>query len=337
MQNTGIEWCDDTDNPIRVKGGGFYCVKCSPGCKFCYAETVNNRFFHDTHVDYKKLLKYPELELREDIVDGWKNKKKRRRIFVSSMTDVFGEFVSTKMIRYILDGMIEADQHIFLLLTKRSVRMKAVISDYCRSRGIDRLPMHIYCMVSVENQEYANERIFDLCTTQCSSRALSIEPLLGGVELTDLVHGGVMWNCLNGVFDLPEIPHPNILGAIDWVIVGGESGTKARPMNPNWVRTIKYECANHNVPFLFKQWGEYAEYEHVDPTMDIIEYGRGGKGYQHLLINDAGETGVDARELKGTQAILYRFGRSLCGNTLDGYQYKEVTKDMQEIIDSNKK
>lgn len=337
MENTHIQWTDRTDNPIVKVDGGFYCFKVSPGCTNCYAERDNNRFNHETHQAYKNMKTYPHLKLRHDILEKWAKMKRRRRIFVSSMTDVFGEFVPAMFVFEILDAMIAAPQHIFQVLTKRSARMKKLVKEYCQATGIPSLPLHIYLIVSVERQKEANERIYDLCTTMCGSRGLSMEPLLGRVELTGLEQDGVVWNCLNGIFNNRPPLTGGVLGTIDWVIVGGESGHKARPMNPDWVSGLHTECMRYSVPFFFKQWGEYSEYEVVDPTMDIVEDGRGGKGYKHLCMNDAGETSDDARTLIGQQVVLYRFGRSLTGRKLKDVEYNEMPGDMQALVDENAK
>src|ERR1700761_2972883 len=93
MINSHIGWTDDTYNPITMEGGGFYCFKVSPGCTNCYAETVNNRFNHDNALPYRNMKEYPNLVLNEGMLAGWARKKKSRKNFLSSMTDVFGEFV----------------------------------------------------------------------------------------------------------------------------------------------------------------------------------------------------------------------------------------------------
>jgi protein gp37 len=171
--------------------------------------------------------------------------KEPRVIFVNSMSDLFHEDVPDDFIRQVFEVMIKANHHVFQVLTKRSDRMtKWMRKNYRftneRVNGRPLLPGHIWLGVSVENQKYIS-RIKHLQQAPARVRFLSLEPLLGPVELT-----------------------ASLLRGIHWVIVGGESGHKARPMNPDWAISIQRRCLEHGVPFFFKQWGAFsAEGERV--------------------------------------------------------------------------
>lgn len=254
MKDSKIEWTDDTENIIEVEGGGFYCVKVSRGCKHCYAETFNKRLCGMKHVQafpYKHMAEPPKLALLQDRIDGWARQKRGRKKFVSSMTDVFGEFVPVEWCYKILDGMVAASQHIFQVLTKRAARMKMIVNDYCQARGIEELPQHIWLMVSVEDQD-AVSRVRDLVATRCAIRGLSVEPLVGDVNL-----------CMSADFQVWQqgqfrnMYDSKLIKFIHWVIVGGESGMKAEPMKPTWVYSLQKQCSLYDVPFFFKQWGEW--------------------------------------------------------------------------------
>ena len=158
-------------------------------------------------------------------------------IFVNSMSDLFHKEVPDQFIKQVFETMCLADHHIFQVLTKRSERMLQWTKEYV-VKG--KLPEHIWMGVSVENQDYV-WRIKELQRVPAKVRFLSIEPLLGPVHL-----------------------RAKDLYGIHWVIVGGESGPKARPMDPQWARDIRQQCQKYGVDFFFKQWGAYnAEGERV--------------------------------------------------------------------------
>ncbi|HYQ86960.1 MAG TPA: phage Gp37/Gp68 family protein [Bacteroidota bacterium] len=223
-----IEWTDSTWNPVTG------CTKISPGCKHCYAETFAERFRGVPGHPYEQgfdLKLWPE---RLKMPLRWKEPK---MIFVNSMSDLFHEKVPDEFVRKIFDVMVKADQHIFQVLTKRSERLMAWTRENYRFinekiNGRQRLPKNIWLGVSVENQEYTS-RIVHLQKVPARIRFLSIEPLLGPVKLTAAM-----------------------LRGIHWVIVGGESGPGARPMEKAWVDSIRLQCKAYYVPFFFKQWGK---------------------------------------------------------------------------------
>ena|SRR3989338_4700604 len=216
-----IEWTDATWNPVTG------CTKISPGCMHCYAETFAERFRGVPGHPYEQgfdLKLWPE---RLTLPLIW---KEPRRVFVNSMSDLFHKDVPDEFIDQVFETMRQAEHHVFQVLTKRPARLFT----WSKSRFSSiRWPSNVWIGVSVENQSYT-WRIKDLVQVPASIRFLSIEPLLGPVEL-----------------------ETTLLKHIRWVIVGGESGHGARPMKPEWVRTIRAQCLASNVKFFFKQWGAY--------------------------------------------------------------------------------
>jgi protein gp37 len=219
-----IEWTDATWNPVRG------CTKISPGCKHCYAETFAERFRgvpgHPFEFGF-------DLRLVPDKLDQPLHWRRPRKIFVNSMSDLFHEQVPTDYIAAVGNVMREADWHIFQVLTKRPHRMSTLLSNELRWLG--NLP-NVAFGVSVEDRAYGIPRIDVLRTSPAQIRFLSIEPLLEDLGSMDLTN-------------------------IDWVIVGGESGPKARPMMRSWVVRIRRECRLQHVPFFFKQWGGVRKHE----------------------------------------------------------------------------
>lgn len=215
---TSIEWTDATWNPVRG------CSKISPGCKFCYAERFAERFRGVPGHPFEQgfdLRLVPE-KMNEPL--RWKSPKK---IFVNSMSDLFHEAVPDSYILQIAGIMREANWHIFQILTKRHERMSRLLAGPLRTFAAE---PHIWWGVSVEDKKHGLPRLRTLRKTPIAVRFLSIEPLLE---------------------DLGQID----LKGISWVIVGGESGPGARPMKPDWVRSIQRQCGRDEVPFFFKQWG----------------------------------------------------------------------------------
>ncbi len=195
------------------------CSKVSTGCAHCYAERMAKRLKAMGQPNYAKGFQVATHDHVLDLPLRW---KKPQVIFVNSMSDLFHVRVSKNFILRVFDVMNRADRHLFQILTKRSERLAEL------SPLLPWAP-NIWMGVSVETTECAF-RIDDLRRTAAATKFLSLEPLLG--PLPDL--------------DLREI---------DWVIVGGESGPGARPMDPAWAADIRDQCRSANVPFFFKQWG----------------------------------------------------------------------------------
>lgn len=195
------------------------CTKISPGCKNCYAERLALRLKEMGNPRYKNGFR---ITLHPDQLDLPLRWGKPKMIFVNSMSDLFHESVPDEYIKKVFAIMVKADWHVFQILTKRAERL---------SKLAPQLPWpgHVWQGVSVESQPYT-KRVTALRKVPASVRFLSVEPLLG-----------------------PIIKLP--LDGIHWVIVGGESGPRHRPINPQWVREIRKQCLTANVPFFFKQWG----------------------------------------------------------------------------------
>ena len=237
---TGIEWTDATWNPTTG------CVKVSSGCKHCYAERDWARL---VHLPAYAGRSFTDVACHPDRLDQPLRWQKPRMIFVNSMSDLFHESIPDEFIERVLITTVHAQQHIFQILTKRPERMRDVMRRWTDMNG--RVQRNLWLGVSVEDQAAAYERTPLLLQTPAAVRWLSMEPLLGLVDV------GLYLSRTNmpGLSMMPGFVDP--LPGIDWVVGGGESGPKARPMHPQWARSLRDQCAAANVPFLFKQWGEW--------------------------------------------------------------------------------
>ena len=198
------------------------CTQVSPGCAHCYAKTFAERFRGVPGHPYEYGF---DLTLRPGRLEQPLQWKKARLIFVNSMSDLFHEDVPEEFIRQVFEVMAAAHWHTFQLLTKRSQRLAELAPALS-------FPDNLWAGVSVENQRWTT-RIDDLRRIDAGVRFLSCEPLLGPLQLD--------------------------LRGVHWVIVGGESGPRARRMDPGWARSIRGQCQDAGVAFFFKQWGAYDE------------------------------------------------------------------------------
>ncbi|MBW8777125.1 MAG: phage Gp37/Gp68 family protein [Stenotrophomonas sp.] len=281
---TGIEWTDATWNPVRG------CSRVSEGCRNCYAEKVAQRFCGPGQ-PYEGLVhgRTKGWNGKVRLVDtalAWPLKKRKpRRIFVNSMSDLFHESVPDDFIAAVFGIMAESPQHTFQILTKRPERMRAWFDRAGAAprawlheavKGVmgydnpqrpavneDRWPLpNVWLGVSVEDQEAADVRVPLLLQVPAAVRWLSVEPLLAPVDLSGWLFGR----------EAPCAPCPRDEdcecgwsgrhkldgeAALHWIVVGGESGARARPMHPDWARSLRDQCAAAGVPFLFKQWGAW--------------------------------------------------------------------------------
>ncbi|MCC7369860.1 MAG: phage Gp37/Gp68 family protein [Chloroflexi bacterium] len=248
--NSAIEWTDATWNPVTG------CSKVSEGCRNCYAEALSLRFGRSTK-PWAAQFADENVVLHPDRLDYPLKWKDARRIFVNSMSDLFHENIDDGFVCRVFKVMGAASHHTYQVLTKRPARMQALIqrwSDAFHGKRLDSdqgentwPPPHIWLGVSVEDQKTADERIPLLLNTPAAVRFLSCEPLLASIDLcqaagapTDHAHG---FACRTFLRDL------------HWVIVGGESGPRFRPLDLDWARSLRDQCISADVPFFFKQVG----------------------------------------------------------------------------------
>lgn len=270
-ENSKIEWTDSSWNPIRG------CSRVSEGCVNCYAEGIAARFSGPGQ-PYERLAKRMggaprwtgDVRFIESALTAPLRWKRPRKIFVNSMSDLFHEKVPDEWIDKIFAVMAIAHWHTFQILTKRPERMRqycgsdevlgrvvSLINEWAHEfasvevrhkpdglRGL--ILLNIWLGVSVEDQATADERIPLLMQTPAAVRFISAEPLLGPLTISYLE-----W------------------ARLDWVICGGESGAKARPMHPAWARGLRNQCHKLGIPFFFKQWGEWAPVE--EPASEEAE------------------------------------------------------------------
>lgn len=217
--NSKIEWTEQTWNPVTG------CTKISPGCKYCYAEVMAKRLQAMGAAGYENGFR--QISLMHERLAQPIARKKPTIYFVNSMSDLFHEDVPFDFIDKVFGTIQLTPQHAYQILTKRAERM----NEYFQTRVV---PDNAWLGVSVEDKAYGLARIPYLQAIQAKTRFLSIEPLL-----EDL-----------GRFSLR---------GIHWVIVGGESGTKARPMEESWVLKIRDRCERSDIDFFFKQWGSWGQ------------------------------------------------------------------------------
>ena len=283
-EGTAIEWADHTFNAWEG------CHKVSPGCDNCYAETRNCRFHGGQH--WGPPAKTERLARSEAY---WREPAKWNRaaaaagrvdrVFCSSLADVFEAHPGVDVHRARLwDVIRETDNLVWMLLTKRPELIAHYLPDDLSGHP------RIWLGTTVENQEYAERRIPHLIKNQAALSFLSCEPLLGPVDLGLFGTMPASWGA--GY-------HRPLYDAIGWIIVGGESGPNARPMHPNWARSIRGQAINARVPFHFKQWGEWVPCGMVED-----------------------ETAYPMTDLEGT--IMCRVGKHAAGRLLDGTQHDDV-------------
>lgn len=321
MGDTTIEWTDKVWNPVTG------CSKVSEGCRNCYAERVFPRAYGDQRIEIggeSRPRTFADIVLHRDRLDQPLHWKKPSRIFVNSMSDLFHEAVPDFFIEDVWAVMMASPWHTFQILTKRPERMKVFLENQdwervgrlvvqyshkaaylaleCKARG-ERIMPHIWLGVSVEDQKTADERIPLLRKTSAAVRFISVEPLLGQINLC-LSPGGV------------EI-------GINWVIVGGESGSKARPMHPDWARSIRDQCQAGGVLFFFKQWGEW---EPVAPIYDeddkhIHRVNRADPD-RCVVLDRMGLQWPEFQPPPGTW-MMERVGKKAAGRLLDGREWSD--------------
>jgi len=295
-----IEWTDATWNPVRG------CSVVSEGCRNCYAMQVAARFSGEGQA-------YEGLAYRNSSGAHWTGKvrlveehledplrwKRPRRIFVNSMSDLFHESLDEIDIGQVFGVMALAKQHTFQVLTKRPARMLSILETARICFDFDEPLPNVWLGVSVEDQKTADERIPLLMKTPGAVRWLSVEPLLGPIVFDR------SWLNVCAQTHAPWIDSHPTLG---WVVVGGESGPGARPMHPDWVRSIRDQCVAAGVPFFFKQWGEW-----FPVSRDASSRVRLSTDPRWHLWPDQGDE----------SPVSKRVGKKAAGRELDGREWNE--------------
>lgn len=276
-QDSKIEWTRHTFNPW------WGCVKVSPACKHCYAETWAQRLALDLWGRKKERRFFGDKHWHEPV--KWNTEAvatgERPRVFCASMADVFEARRDLDPWRERLWGLIEATPQLdWLLLTKRPGAVRRL------SPWGERWPTNVWLGTTAEDQGWANKRVPLILDVPAVVRFVSCEPLLGPIDLSAWLS-------------------PRDVGGLNWVIAGGESGGKARPMNPVWAESLRDQCETAGVPFHFKQWGHWGPESPADR-----------KAVQSVEL--AGPDGRPIRLFKLGKKIT---GRTLAGRTWDGFPY----------------
>lgn len=314
-ENTNIEWCDHTFNPWEG------CQKVGPGCDNCYAETRNARFGggqapnwgpgaprrRTSESNWRKPLQWQAKAAEFMAKHG-----RRQRVFCASLADVFDNQVPVQWRIELMSLIIDTPDLDWLLLTKRignaaemlDVAFRGAVAQ--REKWPDVVLPNVWIGATITSQAEADRDIPKLLAVPARVRFLSMEPLLGPVDLPAAKAFG-----LHGF-------GTHIMG-VDWVIVGGESGPGARPMHPDWARSLRDQCAAAGVPFLFKQWGEWTPGENVNKQHGTVVTADWYAGEWSLGEEDMASSGnhID------NEPDLYRIGKKKAGRLLDGAEHNE--------------
>lgn len=316
-ERSNIEWCDSTWNPW------IGCTKISPACDHCYAERDFDLRLHVVQWgagqarkrtgddNWKKPGKWNAKPFYECEVCGLRTdnpmraqckgphrsqhmwKPARRRVFCASLADVFDNEVPVQWRRDLFDLIAATPNLDWLLLTKRIGNVRSLYGGAYLDSARP-LPANVWLGATICNQDEADRDIPKLLATPAAVRFLSVEPMLGPISF-------------EGMFANPTRVNDgtNALEALDWVIVGGESGPRARPMHPEWARDLRDQCAAAGVPFLFKQWGEWGTIP-----------GHGAH-YPAGIAPDGSWVGAEDQFTEDC-ALMYRIGKTAASRLLDG-------------------
>ena len=270
-KSSNIEWTDHTFNPW------WGCTKVSPGCKHCYAETWAKRYGHNVWGPTQSRRFFSPNHWRQPL--KWHKEAvetgQRARVFCASMADVFEDHHEIEAERDRLWALIEETPMLdWQLLTKRPENMVKF------TPWGDEWPQNVWAMTSIENQEMADKRLPVVIKVPTAVRGLSVEPLIGPVDLRP-------W-----------------LSDIQWVIVGGESGPKSRPMHPDWVRDLRDQCLEFGVSFFFKQWGNWRPVQTEKSGQTLVRV-------------------IPGEEHEADQ-FMARMSKKAAGRVLDGHTWNQL-------------
>lgn len=324
-----IEWTDATFNPW------IGCTKVSPGCDHCYAEAWDRRFAESGHAMHWGAGKARRrtsdqnwrLPLRWNATHEafFAEHGRRRRVFCASLADVFDNEVPPEWRADLFDLIARTPNLDWLLLTKRIGNAAGMIREAVNARWRAEPACwpwpNVWLGASVVNQEEAARDVPKLLDTPAAVRFVSIEPMLGDIRLGSFLQRSPSAAFADGRVT-PDMPAWTRIGAtaLDWVICGGESGPHARPMHPDWARSLRDECTAAGVPFMFKQWG--AHDLSYDRDRDDPDYRRCAEIARRpgRWINLAGGHGFNGERVH----YAHRVGKKAAGRILDGRTWDEV-------------
>jgi protein gp37 len=318
---------------------GWFCIHASEGCRNCYAESMN--LWRGNGLKYVAsnlpLVRFEFFGLDQPI--RW---ARPRLIFPCSMTDLFADFYTDAQIDKVFAVMALTRQHTYQVLTKRAKRMREYMTnperEACWMNAVAEvaqefnltkmrppilaqsepwLPLpNVWLGVSVEDQKNADERLPHLLQTPAARRWISAEPLLGPVDLSLYLASG-----------FEEPPHDDI---VDWVVVGGESGKRARPMHPQWVRGLRDACQVGDISFFFKQWGQWAECEQRGGVHAITMVGNRQRPTKIIYADGRSFDYNSNWDGSDDSVAMERFAdKEETGNTLDGRKHEEWPKALE--------
>lgn len=333
-QNTKIEWADHTFNPW------WGCTKISPACDNCYAQALDKRTGGDhwgagnprKRTNDKNWMNPIKWNKQAD--KFFAERGRRQRVFCASMADVFDNEVDPQW-RADLFNTIRLTPHLdWLLLTKRIGNAKAMIPA---------LYLNVWIGATICNQEEADRDIPKLLDVPAAKRFLSVEPMLGAIDLCELEAGGVdeniiprkYWTDVDDDDSHPALVIDALTGwqhqrlgdwtqkgvSVDWIICGGESGHGARPMHPDWARSLRDQCKAADVPFFFKQWGEWRE-PMPDEEFDT-SLGRAAKPPAFILSESGTVRCFKSDDIINGKAMI-KVGKKSAGRVLDGVEHNGV-------------
>lgn len=325
-ENTKIEWAHHTFNPW------IGCTKVGPGCEHCYAEVMMDKRYGRARWGAGQ----PRVRTSEanwNLPRAWDRKAAatgiRYRVFCASLADVFDNEVDPQWRDDLWRLILDTPHLDWLLLTKRIGNVA------CRT-PIMGMPENVWLGATIVNQAEADRDIPKLLATPAAKRFLSMEPLLGPVDLLNVFGENVLnpecWgDCACDSFagfDPGCRRHGGdgtLTRKLDWIIVGGESGANARPMHPDWARSLRDQCAAAGVPFLFKQWGEWlsgTQYNEAcilaDPDLEQSRFDC--MDWDGERFEESGGGWMDDLD----ENAVFRVGKKRAGRLLDGVQYDGV-------------
>jgi protein gp37 len=313
--HTSIEWTATinpdgtvtpgaTWNPIRAVAGRHTCARISPGCDNCYAATMNRRGLGSTApLDFGRgetLIDPARLD--EKALTQPLHWRRPRKIFVCSMTDLFGSWVPDAWVARILNVMLQTPEHTYIVLTKRPKRMQAAFATLALNIEAAYLPQvwplpNVWVGVTIESDQFTWRANY-LRETPAAVRWVSAEPLLSGLPSLDLT-------------------------GIDWLVAGGESGAKARPMHPDWPRELRDRCAASGTAFFFKQWGNWVNFKANSDAFKLVARDSIGPNRCAWVSQDGSWGPIDGVMGADGDEFVNRLGNHRTGRLLDGREHND--------------